>query len=160
MWLDLEAKLLTQALEAGKRGDEGIIVWHARLSLREAADVLRTYRRAARWRRHAESERKQVFWQHLQHNSEKCPKTGPRRTQDRPRQAHKKPRRAKSRQDRSKTSPRQAQDRPRQSQDRARQAQNTPKTGPRQAKTGQDRTKTGSRQAKTGRYKPKAGPKS
>ena len=55
MWLDLEAKPLTQALEAGQRGDEGITVWHARLSLREAADVLRTYRRAARWRHKAES---------------------------------------------------------------------------------------------------------
>ena len=30
MWLDLEAKPLTQALEAGKRGDEGITVRHAR----------------------------------------------------------------------------------------------------------------------------------
>ena len=48
MWLDLEAKPLTQVSEAGKRGDEGIAIWHARLSLREAADVLRTYRRAAR----------------------------------------------------------------------------------------------------------------
>ena len=54
MWLDLEAKPLTQALEAGKRGDEGITIWHARLSLREAADVLRTYRRAARLRQQAE----------------------------------------------------------------------------------------------------------
>ena len=28
--------------------DERFIIWHARLSLREAADVLRMYRRAAR----------------------------------------------------------------------------------------------------------------
>ena len=48
MWLDLEAKPLTQALEAGKRGDEGINIRHARLSLREAADVLRTDRRTRR----------------------------------------------------------------------------------------------------------------
>ena len=54
MWLDLEAKPLTQVSEAGKRGDEGIAIWHARLSLREAADVLRTYRRAAGEKRKAE----------------------------------------------------------------------------------------------------------
>ena len=58
MWLDLEAKPLTQALEAGKRGDEGITVRHARLSLREAADVLRTYRRAAGEKRKAEVNEK------------------------------------------------------------------------------------------------------
>ena len=37
-------------------------VWHARLSLREAADVLRTYRRATRWFWKAESECQQGFF--------------------------------------------------------------------------------------------------
>ena len=40
-----------------------ITVWHARLSLREAADVLRTYRRAARWEGKAQVHAKKGFVQ-------------------------------------------------------------------------------------------------
>ena len=47
----LFAKNLRLSFDAGFRGRhkrmKAINVWHARLSLREAADVLRTYRRAA-----------------------------------------------------------------------------------------------------------------
>ena len=71
MWLDLEAKPLTQALEAGKRGDEGIIIRHARLSLREAADVLRTYRRAAGEKRKAKVNANQGCLQKIKHDTTK-----------------------------------------------------------------------------------------
>ena len=47
------AGILGFSFEAVLRGrqiaDERLNVWHARLSLQEAADVLRTYRRAAGW---------------------------------------------------------------------------------------------------------------
>ena len=56
----LFAKNLRLSFDAGFRGRhkgmKAINVRHARLSLREAADVLRTYRRAARWVWKAESE--------------------------------------------------------------------------------------------------------
>ena len=54
----LGAGILGFAFEAVLRGrqiaDERLNVWHARLSLREAADVLRTYRRAAGRRKKAQ----------------------------------------------------------------------------------------------------------
>ena len=50
-WLEILAMFFRNAfLELGPS------IWHARLSLREAADVLRTYRRAAGWLWRAESE--------------------------------------------------------------------------------------------------------
>ena len=92
--------------------------------------MLRTYRRAAMWRRKAESEGQQRFWQQLYSTMSK---NMPRRSQDKRRW--------------SKMGPRQAKIGPRQAKTGTDMFPDRPKPGPRQAKAGQDRPKTGPRQA-------------
>ena len=105
--------------------------------------VLRTYRRAAMWRRKAEGERRQRF---LVAIIAQCPKI----CQDAAKTSQQKPRWVQD-------GPKTDQDRPKTSQDRHRQAQDRPETGPRQTKTGQDRAKIGSRQ---GQDRPRQAPDS
>ena len=92
--------------------------------------VLRTYRRAARWRQKAESESRRD----LSSNSSRMfqmaldnPKTGEDRPQTGSRQVQDK---SKTGQNRPKTRPRQARDTPRPAPDRPRHVQDEPKTGP------------------------------
>ena len=47
--LGIGGPILKASLTGRQLGRIWNVIWHARLSLREAADVLRTYRRAAGW---------------------------------------------------------------------------------------------------------------
>ena len=80
-WPEILAMFLRNAfLELGPT------IWHARPALREAADVLRTYRRAARWERKAQVNAKmgfvQQFMQYVDASIE-CSKIEPREVRNR-----------------------------------------------------------------------------
>ena len=88
--------------------------------------VLRTYRRAARERRKAESERQQGFTAANMAQCAKMPQDRLETGNDRPKMV---PRQAQERQQQAKTDPRLGQDRPKTGQDSPKTGQDRPKTG-------------------------------